>query len=646
MLLFALLLILPVAKKANAIADSKTDKIDDMVVTGRKIEERLSGELAEFGHKLEIITAEDISAGGYTDVNQIFESLVPSLYVVSKSGRGDYLRMSLNGGDNKRVIFLIDGVRINNRLYGRGYLDTISVPMIDRIEILKNGEGLFYGTDGTSGAINIITKPVSSERHGSIGAGYGSHEAVQAYGLISETIGHNGFMVYGAYDGWDGYLPFRSEDYDRIEGAARKERGYSRNNMMTKYERNMDLGRGAALRASILRNGVEADYMRVDEDRAINDRTEYIGIVKWDHDINKDLSYYIKAYYHEWWTDYTRQGLDGTFVHNEALWGYQDWGLNVMSSWFPIEKNEVLFGIDYQNYWGKDEVVIIDSDHEEVWAGFISLRPHFNAVPELKTSFGGRYNQTGGNEKFVWNISAYSPLFGPTYGRAVASTNFRLANANELYVNEDDAIGNPNLKPEESTNVELALGASIDPLTAEISYYKSEITDMIGLDGDMVYNNSNDKMDLVSYEFQISTRAFNGLSFSASAIFTDAKKNSDGIQLSHIPESLYKGLLRYWSASRRFGGDFTFRYVGEVKGENYPEFGSANYGDYWNADLSCYIRFGKNLAHMMTLRADNLFDKDYASYGYGKATGSHGEDFLYYYRGTPASIMLSYKYEF
>lgn len=642
----ALLLALLITPQQQAIADSKTDKLDDMTITGRKIEERLSGELADFGHKLEMVTAEDISAGGYTDVNQILESFVPGLYVTSKSGRGDYMRMSLNGGDNKRVIFLIDGVRINNRLYGRGYLDTLTVQMIDRIEILKNGEGLFYGTDGTSGAINIITKPISKERHGSIGVGYGSHEAVKAHGLVSETIRDNGFLIYGAHDGWDGYLPFRDEDYKRIEGTARKERGYNRNNLMAKYERNIALGEGAILRASVLRNAVEADYMRVDEDKAVNDRTEYVGIVKWDHDITKDFSYYVKSYYHEWWTDYTRQRLDGTFVYNEALWGYQDWGVNVMSSWFPYEKNEVLFGIDYQNYWGKDEVVIIDSDHEEVWAGFLTLRPHFNAMPNLKTSLGGRYNQTGGNDKFVWNASAYSPLFGPAYGRASVGTNFRLANAYELYVKEHDEMGNPDLKPEESTNIELALGASFDPLTAEISYYKSEITDMIGLGGDMVFMNSNDEVNLESYEFQISTRSFNGLSLRASAVLTEAENNSDGVQLMNTPESLYKGLVRYWHPSRRFGGDLNLRYVGKVEGRNYPEFGPVNYGDYWNADLSGFVRFGKDLVHMITLRVDNLFDQEYSSYGYGKTTGSDGEDFLYQYRGTPLSVMLSYKYTF
>lgn len=103
-------------------------------------------------------TAKEIKRGGFADVNQILESLVPGLYVSTKTERADRTRMSLNGGGINQIVFLLDGVRINNRLYGDGNLDTLSTAMIERIEILKNGEGLFYGTDGVAGVINIITK--------------------------------------------------------------------------------------------------------------------------------------------------------------------------------------------------------------------------------------------------------------------------------------------------------------------------------------------------------------------------------------------------------------------------------------------------------------------------------------------------------
>jgi len=54
-------------------------KIDKMVVTSRKIEERLSAELAEYGHKVEIVTSEDISRGGFTVVKNMAYGFIPFL---------------------------------------------------------------------------------------------------------------------------------------------------------------------------------------------------------------------------------------------------------------------------------------------------------------------------------------------------------------------------------------------------------------------------------------------------------------------------------------------------------------------------------------------------------------------------------------
>jgi vitamin B12 transporter len=624
-------------------------KIDEMVVTSRKIEERLSAELAEYGHKVEIITYEDISKGGFTDVNQILESLVPGLYVTTKGGRGDYMRMSLNGGDTKQVVFLIDGVRINNRLFGRGYLDTLSPQMLERIEILKNGEGLFYGTDSVTGVINFITKKITKDRHGSIGTGAGSFKASEAHGLLTDTINDNGFLVFGSYDGWDGFQPFNDEDYDRIDGANKKDRGYDRKNIMGKYQRHLNLGNGAEIQASCLRNAAKLDYVRVNEDEALNDRTEYVGILKWDHNINDDFSYYIKGYYHEWWTDYTRQKLDGTFIFNDAEWGYEDWGFNIMGSWFFHDNNELLFGYDYQNYHGHDEVMEFYSDHEEVNAVFAAVRPYFSFFPDLRLSLGGRYNKTGDSDKFVWNVSARTPVWGTLYARASVSTNFRLANAWELYATDDLdwGVGNPDLDPEESMNYEFGVGFSYHLFSAEVNYSYTKIEDMIGKNDDNVFINTDKEVTLENIEFQISSKPVYGFNCVISVSFTEAEEKGSSDQLAKIPKSLYKGIFNYNHPEKGFGGSITTRYVGEVLSGNY--FGRSYdtyYGEHWLTDLSLFYRFGSDHAHMLTMRIDNLFDRDYDNYGHQKATDSSGELFIYPFRGAPRTLMLSYKYTF
>jgi vitamin B12 transporter len=161
-------------------------------------------------------------------------------------------------------------------------------------------------------------------------------------------------MIWGANDGWKGYQPFSNETLARAGNSRRETRSYNRTNLGVKYRREFNIAGRGLLRFQYQRNLNPADYSRPNEQFALNDRVENIAILKWDHDINRSLSYYIKAYYHDWWTKYTRRRLDGTYVFDQALWGYQDWGVNAMGSYRFGGGHELLFGVDYQNYFGDD----------------------------------------------------------------------------------------------------------------------------------------------------------------------------------------------------------------------------------------------------------------------------------------------------
>ena len=62
------------------------------------------------------------------------QMFIPGLYVAPKNGPFDYGTYSLLGGRNDDTLILLDGVRLNNRLYGGLYLDTLPANAIERIE--------------------------------------------------------------------------------------------------------------------------------------------------------------------------------------------------------------------------------------------------------------------------------------------------------------------------------------------------------------------------------------------------------------------------------------------------------------------------------------------------------------------------------
>jgi Outer membrane cobalamin receptor protein len=145
--------------------------LDELVVQGSALEETLPSELADYGAELEIIDSEQLEKSGTSDVGQALQGNVPGLFLSPKTGRGDYVDISIQGSRTEDVLWLVDGVRINNRLFGGTTpLDSISTPMIERIEVLEGRTGAVLRHPGRGGRGQHCPSPA----HGrTLGHSYG-----------------------------------------------------------------------------------------------------------------------------------------------------------------------------------------------------------------------------------------------------------------------------------------------------------------------------------------------------------------------------------------------------------------------------------------------------------------------------------------
>ena len=65
------------------------------------------------------------------------------------------------GDYNARVLFLVDGHRVNDNVYDGAYVGTefpVDVDLIERIEIIRGPSSSVYGTGAFAAVINVITK--------------------------------------------------------------------------------------------------------------------------------------------------------------------------------------------------------------------------------------------------------------------------------------------------------------------------------------------------------------------------------------------------------------------------------------------------------------------------------------------------------
>src|SRR5262249_1761042 len=103
-------------------------------------------------------------------------------------------------------------------------------------------------------------------------------------------------------------------------------------------------------------------------------------------------------------------------------------------------------------------------------------------------AFGVRYNTTSGTfDGTVWNLSGQHDFSDRLYLRGQIGTSFRLPDAEELYLRDCCEVGNPNLEPEESENLEVAIGGRSDGsdgpgLSWQFIVFQRDVDNLIGID--------------------------------------------------------------------------------------------------------------------------------------------------------------------
>ncbi len=287
------------AARAADAADAAS--VSELVVTGG-LEETLPTGLAKYGNRLDVVTARQIDLSSFPDVGQILSKSAPGLYVAPQSGPFSYIFASLQGSRTNEVLYLVDGVRISNRLYNTTPpLDTVPAHVVDRIEVLDGGQGLFFGTQAVAGVINIVTKPFTDVTTGRFLVGGDTNDSVTANGYVSGSIAGVKLVAYASYDESKGFQPYPDADYQ--PSGTDRHRGYRLNSEGLKlaYDFTPDLRFSASYQHT---EGYVDFTLPTDAAKAINQRNEDIAWAKLDWTVNDKVQLFVKGYDHWWRSHY------------------------------------------------------------------------------------------------------------------------------------------------------------------------------------------------------------------------------------------------------------------------------------------------------------------------------------------------------
>ena len=688
----AIALCLATAPAASAQSGPAPDADKDtVVIVGLTLEETLPQELEKYGSDLEVVTSEEIRNQVYIDAQQAMQMKVPGLFVAPRGGPFSYMDISLQGSRTQDMLLLVDGVRINNRLYSTTMSDTLPASMIERIEVLKGGQSLFYGTSSAAGVINFVTRGYTDDFNGVATIGGDTNDSLHVDAYARGKVGPGNYVVYASQDKSDGI-----DTYDRTGAST------------TDLDRSFDINAyGAKYRWELADNlSIDARYHHTDaridnpNPRLIayskNERDEDIYSVGVNYDPADWIQLQVKGYWHDWDSNYTTianqltnagagPGVAGQVIlDQDTFWGFWDQGINALAKITPGGPFEYIVGYDYQKYSGRDDVLLIKQQEEEVHAPYVQIRSTDELIKNATFAVGVRYNDAGGSSSTVWNASGRYNFTDWLYAEGVVGTSFLLPTAEQLYaVDPFSTIGNPNLEPEEADNMNIGLGGDLDlgpAFTWQATYFSRDIDNRIQFSdclsvGDPgytpaqdcsllfpnvpvtaydegFYNNLAGKVEVRGFELQGSVDFKNG--FSAIASYTDAEtKVAGGSQLARVPRSFGKVGGAY--DADQWGAELSALWVGALRtgslpiSADLPLGGPVSYGDYVVVDLAAHVFLDAGKKHKLTARLENALDENYAT-GVGSSSPIAGFDtaprFLFRNRGVPQTLHVSYSYTF
>lgn len=147
----------------------------------------------------EVLSAKKLQELNAKNVGEAMEAVGGAL-VKSYGAVGSMQSISLRGSTDSQVLILIDGQRLNDAQSGSVDLSTISLDVVEKIEVVKGGHAALYGSDAVGGVVNIITKSMTHKnRFDYSAAGTIGSFATRLYDL-SIGQGLNNFDYFISYN--------------------------------------------------------------------------------------------------------------------------------------------------------------------------------------------------------------------------------------------------------------------------------------------------------------------------------------------------------------------------------------------------------------------------------------------------------------
>ncbi|OOE34520.1 hypothetical protein BZG05_07215 [Salinivibrio kushneri] len=540
-----------------------------------------------------ILTRQDIARLQARSLVDVLRT-VPSIEIAQSGGRGQLASIFMRGTESDHSLVLIDGVRMASSITGSVDFNQIPVNSIERIEIIRGARATLYGSSAIGGVINIITKTDKERANVSVTMGSLDHNAINgAWATKLSDKGH--FFGMAGYESNDGYNvhPMASNRGDQ--------HGFTGRNAQLGYSHRWNASWSADITGRWYQNEYDYDYSGSLkhgwlESQALAGNLNYRSGV-WSATLSGEFSQRDKYDYFPGSARKENKNSDVEQVSTSLGLQYQateDWLLGG--------------GVDYRQDTFNEGSLITNPDD-------IAINPRDNLGTYLLTQFSPvealsieASARSDDNEQYgqhtTWQTSAGLEISEGYQLVASYGTAFKAPSLTELY----GWGGNATLKPEESSNSELALRGVTADVDWSLTGYINRIDNLIQYAGSYPngQNQNVGEAKIEGVEF-IANFDVHSLNNRISLEYKDPKNEKTGEQLARRAKRIAKWDASYQWERLQLGTQWQYQ------SERLDYSGGEMLGSYSLWTITASYQATDNLT--VKGKVDNVFDKDYETAG-------------------------------
>lgn len=621
-LLLAMLIIAGSYQSAFGQQDSSDKDLDNIIVSGS----RAPIDRVRLGSATTVITREQIVARQARFVTDLLRA-VPG-FAVSQSGTtGTQTQVRVRGTEANHVLVLIDGVRANDPATGDEFRwELLSTSNVERIEIVRGPQSSLWGSDAVAAVVHVITRSGSTSPGFSAYTETGSHSTVNA-GLNGATGGERWSLGY-ALENLDTAGTNVSRSGDEDDGS----------DMLTasitgslQASENVKLNFGART-VDAYSQFDAADFvvtgLPADGDVATDSRQTYVHLGASLTPLDSRLAQHVIARYLDTRNANLTDGVqNSSSASDRGTIGYQAdllFSADILSLAIEHEKT---------NFEQRGEVGFGDPNQNQDMAVTSYIADYQNrSLERLTWLLSARYDDYSDfDSALTGRLSLDFALRDSTRLRANIGTGQKAPTFTERYgFFPGQFIGNPGLKPEKSTSLDVGIEQLFMSNTLSLQFtaffqdLEDEINGFVFDDTTFLFTAANIAGDSSrsGVEVASSLRMTDWLDLAASYTYTDARQqDANGVETREIRRPRHSGSVsgNYRFLENRANVSLVADYRGTSTDTFFPPFPALSetvtLDSRWLVDFAASFDLTSNVN--LFARITNLLDEEYEQvYGY------------------------------